>query len=171
MTDREQEKFELQLRRTKPARPPEDFTARLLAAEPKVRAGVKSAPFVRPVPNFLRMVRQSLRWLIPATAVVLAVTVAWHRSLPFVSRSSISAPGSPTGTGAATTLLKADDVKINQRLMSSFDAVARLPGGEPVRFRCENWMDQVVLSDKSRGLVVENSKPRIEVVAMGFETY
>jgi hypothetical protein len=55
--------------------------------------------------------------------------------------------------------------------MSSFDAVARLPGGEPVRFRCENWMDQVVLSDKSRGLVVENRKPRVEVVAMGYETY
>jgi hypothetical protein len=68
-------------------------------------------------------------------------------------------------------LLRADDVKIDQRLVSSFDAVARLPGGEPVRFRCENWMDQTVVSDKSRGLVVENSRPRFEVVPVGFETY
>jgi hypothetical protein len=171
MTDHEQEKFELQLRRTKPARPPEDFIGRLLAAEPKVKASVEPAPFVRPVPDFLRTMRQSLRWLIPATAVVLAVIVVWRGSQPFASRSSISAPNSQTGTGATTALLKADDVKINQRLISSFDAVARLPGGEPVRFRCENWMDQVVLSDKSRGLVVENRKPRVEVVAMGFETY
>lgn len=171
MTDHEQENFEMQLRRTKPARPPEDFTARLLAAGPKVKASVESAPFVPPIPDFLRTLRQSLRWLIPATAVALAVTVIWHGNPPLASRSAISATGPQTSTGTATPLLKADDVKIDQRLMSSFDAVARLPGGEPVRFRCENWMDQVVLSDKSRGLVVENRKPRVEVVAMGYETY
>jgi hypothetical protein len=171
MTDRKQENFELQLRQAKPAKPPEDFTARLLAAEPLVKASVESTPFVPPIPDFLRTLRQSLRWLIPAMAVVLAVTVIWHGSLPSASRPSISAPGLQTGTGAAVPLLKADDVKIDQKLVSSFDAVARLPGGEPVRFRCENWMDQVVLSDKSRGLVVENRKPRVEVVPVGFETY
>ena len=79
--------------------------------------------------------------------------------------------GLQKSAGIIAPLLKADDVKIDQRLVSSFDAVARLPGGEPVRFRLENWMDQVVLSDKSRGLVVEDRKPRLEVVAMGYETY
>jgi hypothetical protein len=171
MTEHEQENFELQLRQTKPARPPEDFAARLLAAEPGPKTGIESAPCVPPIPDFLRTLRQSLRWLIPATAVVLAVTVVWHGSRPFASRTAISAAGPQTSPGATPPVLKADDVKIAQRLMSSFDAVARLPGGEPVRFRCENWMDQVVLSDKSRGLVVENRKPRIEVVAMGYETY
>jgi hypothetical protein len=170
MTDQEQENFEMQLRQTRPARPPEDFAARLLAAEPQLDLGVESAP-APSFPDYLRTLRQALRWLIPATAAALAVTVVWHDRGPFASRPSGSASSLQKGAGLNAPLLKADDVKIDQRLVSSFDAVARLPGGEPVRFRCENWMDQVVLSDKSRGLVVENRKPRVEVVAMGYETY
>ena len=76
-----------------------------------------------------------------------------------------------SGLIAANPAMKADDVKIDQRLVSSFDAVARLPGGEPVRFRCENWMDQMVLKDSSKGWVVNNRQPRFEVVPVGFETY
>ena len=106
---------------------------------------------------------------VPATAA--AVMLAWHGSQPFASRPSLSAPASQTGIVAAAPLLKADEVKIDQRLVSSFDAVARLPSGEPVRFRCENWMDEFVLSDKSRGVVVENRKPRFEVLPVGYETY
>ena len=82
MTEHEQENFELQLRRTKPARPPEDFAARLLAAELKPKTSVESGPFVPPIPDFLRTLRQSLRWLIPATAMALAVTVIWHGNPP-----------------------------------------------------------------------------------------
>ncbi|MEO7677843.1 MAG: hypothetical protein ABIV39_13875, partial [Verrucomicrobiota bacterium] len=67
--------------------------------------------------------------------------------------------------------LSADDVKIDHQLVSSFDAVTYLPGGEPVRLQCENWMDEVVLSDKSQGLVVENRTPRFEIVAVKYETY
>lgn len=171
MTDHEQDDFERQLRQTKPARLPEDFSARLLATNPQRKNDIKPLPGVSSVSDFLGTLRLSLRWLIPASVVVLAVTLAWRGSLPVAPRTSNFASDSKTDIGAATLLLKADDVKIDQRLVSSFDAVARLPGGEPVRFRCENWMDQVVLSDKSRGLVVENSKPRIEVLAMGFETY
>ena len=166
MTDHEQENFESLLRRTKPATPPEDFAARLLAAEPKAGAAVESEPLVPQIPDFMRTLRGMLRWLIPATVAVFVTIVAWHGSSP-----DGSVTNSRTGVETASSLLKADDVKIDQRLVSSFDAVARLPGGEPVRFRCENWMDQVVLSDKSRGLRVEDSKPRFEVVAMGFETY
>ncbi len=171
MTENEQDDFQRQLRRVKPAKLPEDFTARLLAAEPSVRVVGEMVPRAQPMPDFLRTLRQSLRWLIPATAAGLAVMVAWYGSQPSPNRRFISTPVLSTGTDVATPLLKADDVKIDQRLVSSFDAVARLPGGEPVRFRCENWMDQFVLTDKSRGLVVENRKPRVEVVAMGYETY
>ena len=163
MTEHESENFERQLRRTRPARLPASFAARLLAAEPKPSAGVESAPPAPSTADYLRTLRRSLRWLIPATAMAVAVMLAWQGSQPSAHRSM--------GSGAAPATMKADDVKLDQRLVSSFDAVARLPGGEPVRFRCENWMDQVVLSDKSRGLVVENRKPRIEVVAMGYETY
>lgn len=171
MTDPELENFERQLRRTRPARLPEDFSARLRAAEPEAKAGAASAPGGPPTRNFLRTLQRSLRWLIPATAAAALVMVAGHGSRPFANRPASFAAGSKTGIRAAGPLLRADDVKIDQRLVSSFDAVARLPGGEPVRFRCENWMDQTVVSDKSRGLVVENSRPRFEVVPVGFETY
>jgi len=171
MTEQEQEQFERQLRTIRPARPPEDFTARLRAAVPKMRGDAGPVRCATPTMEFFRTLRQWLRWLVPATAVALALTVAWHGSPPFATRAPGPATGLKTSASTDSPLLKADDVKIDRRLLSSFDAVARLPGGEPVRFRCENWMDQVVLSDKSRGLVVENRKPRLEVVAMGVETY
>ena len=132
MNEYESENFERQLRRTRPARLPADFTARLLAAEPTPAAGIEPVPHVPLFADCFRTLRQALRWLIPATAMALAVMVAWHGTSPFTSRPA----GSPAGRAAAAPLLKADDVKIDQRLVSSFDAVARLPGGEPVRFRC-----------------------------------
>ena len=163
MTDHELDAFEQQLRQVKPAKLPEEFVTRLRTTEPKLVAILESKPVAPAFPEYLRMLRMSLRWLIPATAMAVAVMLAWQGSQPSAQR--------PRGSGAAPATMKADDVKIDQRLVSSFDTVARLPGGEPVRFRCENWMDQIVLSDKSRGLVVENSRPRLEVVPVGFETY
>jgi len=170
VTDQELEKFEQQLRRSQPAKPPELFTARLLAAEPHTEDSLDSmeaAPPVSLVPGYMRMLRQSLRWLIPATAVALGALVIWRGNLPTTGRPAGPEANNPTASPALT----ANDVKIDQQLISSFDAVTTLPSGEPVRFRCENWMDQVVLSDKSRGLIVENRQPRFEVVAMGFDTY
>jgi hypothetical protein len=67
--------------------------------------------------------------------------------------------------------LKADDVQVNQELVSSFEVVAKLPGGEPVRFRCQKWRDQLVVTDKNRGVEIEQSSPRVEVVPVRFETY
>jgi hypothetical protein len=85
----------------------------------------------------------------------------------------------PPAAGVAQTLtavpkkptLKADRVEIDRQLVGAFDAVARLPSGEPIRFRCRQWMDQVVFRDSSRGVVVEKRSPRLEVVPVGFETY
>jgi hypothetical protein len=167
VTDQELEKFEQQLRRTKPAKPPELFAARLLAAELQVDQFSKSALPGTPIPDYLRLLRQLLQWFIPATAVALVAVGLWRGRLPTTNRIAGSEASDPSGPPALT----ANDVKIDQQLVSSFDAVAKLPSGEPVRFRCENWMDQVVLSDKSRGLIVENRQPRFEVVALGFDTY
>ena len=169
MTDSEQDEFEKQLRRTRPATLPADFAARLLAAKPERKAAEPSVPLVPAVADYFWRHWNAVRWLIPATAAVLAVMLAWHESQPLARRSSLPAPGLQAENDAP--LLKADEVKIDQTLVSSFDAVARLPGGEPVRFRCENWMDQFVLSDKSRGVVVENRRPRFEVVPVRYETY
>ena len=69
------------------------------------------------------------------------------------------------------TGINADDVQISHRLVSAYDAVGELPGGEAVRFRVREWTDSTVLHDSARGLVVERSKPRFEVTPVGFETY
>jgi hypothetical protein len=156
------ERFESELQRREPARPPEAFMARLLTTQP--------APRSRPE----RIVRESFeaidcrrfwRWLVPATVLVVGAMVVWRTALR---------PGVPSHTGPAVAdapALKADDVHITEQLVSSFDAVAKLPTGEPVRFRCQKWVDQVVLSDKKRGVVIEQRTPRVEVVPVRFETY
>ena len=169
MNDHEQEKFEMHLRRIKPAKPPEEFVARMLAVKAKApfESRRPTASILRPLP----MLPSALRWLIPATAVALTAVVVWRGSLPPASRTVRPTLRSPVGAAVVPPVLTADDVKIDQQLVSSFDAVARLPGGEPVRFRCESWMDQMVLSDKSRGVVVENRTPRFEIIPVRFETY
>jgi hypothetical protein len=96
---------------------------------------------------------------------VVAGLVVW--------RLVLAPPGNSSKDGAVADAapLKADDVQVREQLVSSFDAVAKLPTGEPVRFRCQKWVDQVVLRDKKRGVVIEQRTPRLEVVPVGFETY
>ena len=153
MNDSELERLEADLRRVVPARPPDDFLARLKAARPDCN----SRPLAKPtrLPS-LGLRPWLLRWLIPATAMMTVGLVVWRVSLP---------------AAKAAPALKADNVQIDQELLSAFDTVARLPSGEPVRFRCRTWMDQVVLTDKQRGVVIEQRTPRIEVVPVRFETY
>jgi|GEM_PF-2395115 len=170
MTDHEQEDFELQLRKTKLAQPPAAFTAGLLSAVSRAKTPAEVEPAGLIMADYLRILFRSLRWLAPATVVLLVVVMLWRSDVPSGHGPAEVLP-SRQGSAAVTPLLKADEVKIDQQLVSSFDAVARLPGGEPVRFRCENWMDQVVLSDKAHGVIAENRHPRFEVVALGFETY
>ena len=159
----------MQLRRINPAQPPEEFIARLLAVETEAKVRVESP--VSPIPDYLRMLIRSLRWFVPASAAALGAVVVWRGNLPPAARPASPAPSSQVSAAVIPSVLTADDVKIDQKLMSSFDAVARLPGGEPVRFRCESWKDQMVLSDKLHGVVVENRTPRFEVIPVGFETY
>ena len=116
------------------------------------------------------MVWRALRWLVPTAAVGLVGIMAL-RSNVLPANQPASRSSTSQISAMPQQVLKADAVKIDQQLVSSFDAVARLSSGEPVRFRCENWMDQVRLSDKEHGVIAENRQPRFEVVAMGFETY
>ncbi len=164
MNDHKQELFEAELRRMAPARPPTDFMARLVAAGPPDKIRHQAQP---PVVSGLRawsLLR--LRWLVPAAAVVIVAALGvwqvglWPARLSWQTRPASAAPA-----------LKADAVRIDRELISAFDAVARLPSGEPVRFRCSQWMDQVVLSNKERGIVIEQRTPRVEVVPVRFETY
>jgi len=110
--------------------------------------------------------RLLLRWLAPAAAVAAVVAlVVW---LPSKRESQ---QRSNQRSVAAESALKADNVELDQQLVASFDAVARLPSGQPVRFRCREWADAVVWSDSASGIVVEQRTPRLEVVPVSFETY
>jgi hypothetical protein len=77
----------------------------------------------------------------------------------------------PPRTARVEPTLKADEVVIDRKLLASFDTVANLPDGEPVRFRCREWVDAVTLRDSGRGVEVEQRTPRLEVVPVSFETY
>lgn len=141
------------LARLRPARPPEQLLERLEAARCQVAKRQPAAPERAAwrldwLPLF--------RWLAPATAVVIAaVALAIWRPAPLQSAPAI----------------RADDVEIDRQLLNSYDAVATLPGGEPVRFRCREWMDAVTFRDTAGGVVIQQREPRFEVVAVRFETY
>ena len=162
MTDHEQNRFEAELRRSRPAKIPEDYWSRLLEAARPTKA---SPVALGPAPVVMGLQRV-LRFLIPATVTALLILVAWRLSLQ-PKKGDIS----PQTAATSTTSLSPDEVHVAQDLVSSFDAVARLPSGEPVRFQCRRWLDRVTYSDKEHGLVLEQASPRLEVVAVGYETY
>ena len=201
MNNGDQDPFEAELRKLSPARPPAELMARLVAACPKssteaegvgVRqssgafrwgraegkrheigalpddaAPTRSIPHSQPSTiNYQLTWRLLLRWLAPATAVagVLALIVlgpSGHGNREHGKQAA----------AADKQALKADDVEFDQQLVAAFDAVARMPDGQPVRFRCREWTDEVVLRDSARGIVVEQRTPRLEVVPVSFETY
>jgi len=107
---------------------------------------------------------QFLKWLVPAGALAAALVVV----LRVVPSQNIKPAVSPS---AVPGILKADDVQIDHELVSTFDAVAQLPSGPPVRFHCREWMDQVVLDDSKRGITVTERRPRVEIIPVGYETY
>jgi hypothetical protein len=162
MNKTEIDEFEAELGRLSPARPPEALMARLAAIGPD-----------RPTPPRVRTFQQPRftprwRWLglwAPVTAA--AVLVVWMGARWSGSRRpSQPAPAIPP----ARPVLEADGIEFGQQLVAAYDAVAELPGGEPVRFRCREWMDEVVLRDSTRGLVLEERRPRFEAVPVRFET-
>jgi hypothetical protein len=161
MNDGELEQFENELRRTPPARPPEDFLARLTAA----KLDPQSARWGRPEAAARASGGWGLwRWLAPAMAVAVAGLL--------VMRENVAPEASPTQKPlAAANGLKADNVQVDEELVSSYEVVANLPGGEPVRFRCRKWRDQLVVTDKNSGLEIEKISPRVEVMPVRFETY
>lgn len=110
--------------------------------------------------SWLRGGPWSGRWAVPAAAAVVIGVLLWPPNLRV---------GSVPKTAGAP--MRADNVQIDKELISTFDAVAPLPDGEPVRFRCRQWMDEVVLRDSKRGLEVARRVPRVEIIPVQFETY
>lgn len=161
MNEQEQQRFEAELRRAQPARLPKKFMDRLRAALPS--APVAHRVHDRAATDWSHWWRL-IRWLAPALA---AVALAF-----FIGREKFRSENTPqTKPLVAATGLKADGVQVDHELVSSFDVVATLPGGQPVRFHCRKWQDQLLVTDKSQGVKIEENSPRVEVVPVRFETY
>jgi hypothetical protein len=156
--------FEQELRGLKPARPPASFMVRLVAT--RSGSNTKRELPLR-LPSRTEGWRSLLRWLAPATAIAaMALTLLFLR-LAEPKRDpegrSVKASNQP--------MLRADHVEIDRELVGVYDAIARLPGGEPVRFRCSEWSDGVVFRDRTRGFEIEQRTPRLEVVPLRLEIY
>jgi hypothetical protein len=161
VNERDHDLFEAELRRLKPARLPDPLRARLEDPPPKA-----------PAQNEVRRPSRApgsggwlwLRWLAPATMAVLAVLVV-------VSQGGHHRNTSPPAISPSVPSLRADQVEIDRQLVDSFDTVAQLPDGEPVRFRCQQWVDAITLRDSASGVEVVERTPRIKVVPVSFAVY
>ena len=172
LQDQELEAFEAELRNVKATPPPEALISRLLAVRP--RPGPAVIDLVQSEPQGYAWVRL-LRWLAPATALgmLLFITLGRHPSPP-AGRSGISSQQLQTASASLASVVQPgnpDEIEIGRKLVATFDAVAELPSGEPVRFRCQEWSDTTVFRDRARGIAIERSTPRLEIVPISFDTY
>ena len=162
MIESEQDRLERELRELAPAKLPDEFSERLSNAW---NPG-------NPVPAPRQRARASvdrlswLRWLAPAAAAVAAAL-----ALVAHSRHEMRGNRTPSTPSVEPAALNASDVEIDRRLVASFNAVATLPGGEPVQVQCREWMDQVVLRDAARGVAIQQRTPRFEIIPVRFETF
>jgi hypothetical protein len=166
MNENEMERYEAELRGTRPAPVPEDFMARLRAAQPNANVILLKQPKGPVV----------WRWLAPALALAAAVAgllvVQANQSGNAAKQLLANVPNQGQGsTGLRKAGLMADYVQMDEELVSSFDVVATLPNGEPVRFRCRQWQDKLLVTDKTNGVEITQNTPRVEVVPVRFETY
>jgi hypothetical protein len=163
MNDRDQELFETELSRLRPARPPEDFMARLAATPQKLRAQAAQEAEAKAKTPLGRW----FPWVAPlaAAAALVAALAVWHRFTPapqLQPRPSVL---------SAKTSIKPDTLEIDRQLVASYGAVLQLPTGEPVRLLFREWRDDAILRDPSKRIVIEAQTPRLEVVSVSFDTY
>jgi hypothetical protein len=161
------ELFEAELKQLKPAQPPAQFLERLTTAP--IHAPERTRVSQTGWKRFLNLwfSRPAGRWFAPASALAIG-----FGSLLLLRLTSLpTKPPSPQPFHATQTPLKANNVEIDHRLLASFDAIARLPDGAPVRLRCRQWTDQVRVVDSSGDVVIEQTKPRLEIIPVKFETY
>ena len=157
MSDFDPESLEQELSKLRPGKPPPDFIQR-------ISAGVPCAP--RPRRRLFSSWWGGLGWATAAAAIVIVLGLVHQAPRRTPARDQAQLAQKPAGES-----LKADNVEINQQLIGSFDAVAQLSDGQPVRLRCREWRDAVVLRDSARGVIIERQGPRLEVIPVRFETY
>jgi hypothetical protein len=162
----EPEKFEADLKRLQPARVSEDVVNRTVSKLASPVRLPRAAAEKRFDWNWMRL----LRWVVPASvaATVVALCLGWFVKHQPAARPEVQ---NPKLAAASPHPLKADKVEIDRKLVADFDAITRLPGGEPVRFRCKQWLERVRWRDSAKGVLVEQTTPRLEMVPVRFETY
>jgi len=163
MMEPELESFEAELRKLRPAKPRGELMHRLVA-ENRASDGPRGLPKEQSPVEWAAIL---LRWFAPATAAAVIIGV-------IVVRNHYASKGSPRTvppTTASAPLVAANDLEFDRQLVASFDAVAELPGGEPVRFNCRRWRDRVTYRDPIHDLVIERTIPRLEVIPVRMETY
>lgn len=162
MNDFDPNSFEAELRTLQPAQPDQESLRRIRARLP---GAVCVARKQRPVTLRLSSAR-FLRWLLPGSlaAAVCAALLAGHWA-------GFQRAPQPAPFAATAPALKADHVEIDRQWVTDFDAIGTLPSGQPVRFRCEQWMEKVRIRDSSAGLVLERTTPRLEIVPVKLEVY
>jgi hypothetical protein len=158
MMEDELERFEADLGRTAPAPAPPHLMEQL-----RIATGPRPPERQAPRPRF-----GWKPWLIgwrglAVAAPAVAAIVFCLTPHPAVEPVKINNSNLPATEPNA--------VQVGYSLVASFDAVAQVPGAEPVRFRCREWQDDVVIHDDAHGMVISRSTPRIEMIPVRFETY
>jgi hypothetical protein len=155
--------LEAELSRFQPAQLPSELRARLLAAQPN------SAPenAAHSVGYRAMLLSRIFRWWpAPAAAAALALLLAgaiWFR-MPTIDRPE-------PAVAQNRPVLRADEVQIERHLIAAYDSIASLPDGEPVRFRCWEWIDEIMVRDTAQGILIHQRIPRFEAVPVQFEIY
>ena len=159
MNESELDSYEKELRKLKPSKTPESFMNLMAARKPSATTQSTNYPEPWRHTDWWRM-----RWLVPAAVGLVTVVLCTRWFASPVNNSQSAAVSTQSGTDE-------DGVELQRRLISEYDAVAQMPGGEPVRFRCREWTDDVFISDSANGFVLERSLPRFEIVPVRLETY
>jgi len=164
MSDFDPEQFEKELQTLRPAKPSPQLLEQI-----RVQLRAESKPASDPVRLATFQLRWHLawRWLVPASA--LAAIVAFVLFAQSAARRPETLPQPRTASKQPT--LKADKVEIERQLVADFETITETPGGQPMRFRCEQWLDRIRLRDSAAGLTIERTTPRVEIVPVRFETY
>jgi len=155
--------FEKELQTLRPAKPSPQLLEQI-----RVQLRAESKPASDPV----RLARFPLRWNLAWRWLVPASALAAIAALVLFAQSAARRPETPQPrTALKQPTLKADKVEIDRQLVADFDTITETPGGRPMRFRCEQWLDRVRLRDSAAGLTIERTTPRVEIVPVRFETY
>lgn len=164
MNDRELESFEAEMQRLRPAEAPPGLSEKILRSVrcPQPAPATTSPPAGREP----RFGWQVLRWLVPAGAAAAVAFFVISEPRPQPSKPS---PIFQAAKGPASS--SPEEMEVDRSLVATFEAVATMPGGKPVRFLCQEWQDKTTYRDGSRGLAIERSAPRLEIVPMRYEVY